>query len=168
MIRFKGIIEKAITKGDKSGWSYILIDPRHVRKLNGDSRKSFRVKGKLDDFAITQTALLPVADGPFMLPFNAAMRKGTGKKAGDTVLLQLELDEQPVELSADLLVSLREEKAALDFFNTLTPSHQQYFSKWIESARTIHTKAKRITMSVIALASHQGYGEMIRNNKEQK
>ncbi len=43
-------------------------------------KQSFRVKGLLDNHPIAQTALLPAGDGAFILPINAAMRKGIGKK----------------------------------------------------------------------------------------
>ena len=165
MIRYKAVISKFEKKGEKSGWSYILIDQRHASKLNGDVRTSFRVKGKLDDFDIAQTAVLPMGDGSFILPFNAKMRKGTGKKAGDVLYVQIALDDRPPELSKDLIVSVCEDAVALEFFNSLPRSHQQYFSNWIDSARTVDTRTKRITMAVIALASRQGFGEMIRANK---
>nr|MBP8244154.1 YdeI/OmpD-associated family protein [Chitinophagaceae bacterium] len=48
------------------------------------------------------------------------------------------------------------------FFESLTGSHQRYFSKWIDSAKTEPTRVKRITMAVNALAKKWGYGEMIR------
>ncbi len=162
MLRFKIKIEKFEKKGEKSGWSYILIEKKHAGKLNGEGRTTFRVKGKLDDFVISRTAVLPVGDGSFILPINARMRKETGKKVGDTLTVQLELDERPLELSGDFITSLRDDASAFEFFNSLPRSHQQYFSNWIESAKTIQTKARRITMAVIALASKQGYGEMIR------
>lgn len=165
MIRFKTTIEKFDKKGEKSGWSFILINEKRARILNGDTRTSFRVKGKLDDFVITRTAVLPMGDGTFILPINAEMRKGTNKKAGDSLRVQLEVDSEPIPLSSDFIQSLRDEPGAFDYFNTLPRSHQQYFSNWIESAKTIPTKTRRITMAVIALASRQGFGEMIRSNK---
>jgi hypothetical protein len=44
-------------------------------------------------------------------------------------------------------------------------SHQVYFSKWIESAKTNATKTKRIVMALTAFSKKQGYPEMIRENK---
>lgn len=168
MIRFKIKIEQFHKKGEKSGWSYILIDKERAARLNGDARTTFRVKGKLDDFVISRTAVLPMGDGTFILPINAGMRKQTGKKAGDQLTVQLELDERPLELSKDFLHSLYDDAVARSFFESLPRSHQQYFSNWIESAKTIETKARRIAMAVNALALKQGYGEMIRANREKQ
>ena len=107
-----------------------------------------------------------MGDGGFILPFNAKHRKSTGKKAGDTVRVQFELDDRPFEMSSDFMACLKDEPRAYEFFQTLPKSHQRYFSKWIEDARTISTKTKRITMAIIGLASGQGFGEMIHANKQ--
>jgi uncharacterized protein YdeI (YjbR/CyaY-like superfamily) len=60
---------------------------------------------------------------------------------------------------------LKEDPAALQFFKSLPPSHQQYYSKWIESAKTSATKAKRIVISMEGFGKKQGYGEMMRAYK---
>lgn len=53
---------------------------------------------------------------------------------------------------------------SIGFFNTLTKGHQNYFSKWINAAKTIETQTKRIAMIIHALNNHWDYGSMIRNN----
>ena len=50
-------------------------------------------------------------------------------------------------------------------FKTLAKSHQNYFSKWIESAKTEGTKTKRIALAVNALSKQWDYGTMIREDK---
>jgi uncharacterized protein YdeI (YjbR/CyaY-like superfamily) len=47
----------------------------------------------------------------------------------------------------------------------LPPSHQSYYSKWIESAKTSVTKAKRIIASINGFSKKQGYSEMMRAYK---
>lgn len=166
MIKFTARIMKYDKKGEKSGWSYIEISSRHAEKLNPGCRVSFRVRGKIDQHPVTKTALLPMGEGSFILPFNAGHRKATGKCAGDTVKVEFELDDNPLEMSADFIACLRDEPRAYEFFQTLPKSHQRYFSNWIEDAKTVATKTKRITMAVIGLASGMGFGEMIRANKQ--
>lgn len=167
MVTFTARIMKFDKKGEKTGWSYIEISSKLAEKLNPGCRVSFRVRGKIDGHPISRTALLPMGGGNFILPFNATHRRLTGKRAGDTVRVQFELDNRSFEMSADFMVCLEVEPAAYDFFQRLPQSHQRYFSKWIEDARTIQTKTKRITMAVTALASGQGFAEMIRANKGQ-
>lgn len=165
MITFSTKIQRFAKKGEKTGWTYIEISKHNAELLNPRCKKSFRVKGTLDNHKIQKCALLPMGEGKFILAMNAAIRKGTGKTAGDTIKVQLEVDERPLTLSAEFIQCLKDDPIAYDFFKTLPKGHQNYFSNWIESAKTTPTKAKRITMAVIALATGQGFGEMIRENK---
>jgi hypothetical protein len=166
MIKYSTKILRFSKNAEKTGWSYIVINSRRAEQLNPGCKKSFRVRGLLDSHKIQKTALLPVGKGEFILPINAAIRKGTGKTAGDTLSIQIELDERLVTLSADFITCLKDDARAYAFFKTLPRGHQNYFSNWIESAKTISTKTKRITMAVIALAEGQGFGEMMRANKK--
>ena len=80
-------------------------------------------------------------------------------------MIEMNLDSRKPVLSADLIKCLKQEPASLTFFKSLPQSHQNYFSKWIESAKTINTKTKRIVMAVTAMADRQDFGEMLRANK---
>jgi uncharacterized protein YdeI (YjbR/CyaY-like superfamily) len=106
-----------------------------------------------------------MGDGNFIMPLNAAMRKATGKKPGDKLKVSLEADDSEFVFSEDFIACLQDDPVAYDFFQTLSGSHQKYFSKWIDSAKTSATKTKRIVMAVTALSKKQGYPEMIRSNK---
>ncbi|MBY0432485.1 MAG: YdeI/OmpD-associated family protein [Cyclobacteriaceae bacterium] len=163
-MHFTAIIQRFDKKGEKTGWSYIEISSAQASKLT-KALVSFRVKGSLDAYPLKQTALIPMGDGRFILPINATIRKATGKRHGDKLTVKLELDETKFILSPDLMECLNDEPRALAYFKTLPGAHQRYFSKWIDSAKTDHTKAKRIVMAVTALAQHLGYGEMMRMNK---
>lgn len=165
MISFTTTLQKFEKKGEKSGWTYIEISATQANKLKPKTKVSFRVRGTLDSLAIDQVALLPMGDGNFIMPFNAAMRRATRKQPGDKISVKLEVDERKFILSPDLMACLKDEPPALAFFKTLPGSHQRYFSKWVESAKTSSTKTKRILMAVIALAKKKGYAEMLRENK---
>lgn len=167
-INFKAKILKFGNQGEKSGWTYIEISEALANKLNPGVKRSYRVKGSLDDFKIDKVAILPMGDGNFIVPFNVAIRKGTGKKVGDTVQVKLELDQRSINPSTDFIKCLKDDSRAYEFFKTLPKGHQNYFSKWIDSAKTSQTKTKRITMAVIALASEQGFSEMMRANRNSR
>jgi len=154
--------------GDKTGWTYIEIKQEQAQILFPNNKKSFRVKGTLDEYKIKGVAVLPMGDGEFILPINAEMRKGTGKKEGDTLKVQVEYDKDVYVLDADLVVCLNEDKDARRAFNALTNSHQNYFSKYIESAKTSATKANRIALTMEAMLKGMSYVEMIRASKELK
>jgi len=165
MILFSATIYKFAKQGEKTGWTYIEINARQANRLKPDTKVSFRVKGTLDSFKIKQIALLPVGEGNFIVPLNATMRKATGKKPGDKLKVSLEADDSEFAFSEDFMACLQDDPVAYDFFQTLSRSHQKYFSKWIDSAKTSATKTKRIVMAVTALSKKQGYPEMIRSNK---
>jgi uncharacterized protein YdeI (YjbR/CyaY-like superfamily) len=63
---------------------------------------------------------------------------------------------------------LSDEPKAASYFNSLPGSHQRYYSKWIQGAKTEATKAKRIALTINACARHMSYGEMIREEKDVK
>ena len=98
---------------------------------------------------------------------NATMRRGIRKEAGATVRVELEADDSPMLLSADFVECLQDDPAALTFFETLPKGHQNYFSKWIEDAKTTETKANRIAKALRGLSMGMGYSEMIRYFKNQ-
>lgn len=165
MITFSTKIQRFGKKGEKTGWTYISISEANAEKMNPGCRKSYRVKGTLDSFKIQKVAILPMGDGSFILPLNGQMRKATGKDLGDTLKVSIAHDARELQLNADFIECLKDDARAYEFFQTLPKGHQAYFSKWIDSAKTLSTKTKRITMAVIALAQKQGYGEMIRASR---
>jgi hypothetical protein len=166
MVQYTTTILKFEQQGEKTGWSYIIIPEEISEKIKPGHRRSFRVKGKLDHFPIKAVALMPVRGGGFIMPINAAMRKGIGKRHGATLTVQLTEDKKPLPLSADLLECLADEPEAKKYFESLPPSHRSYYSKWIESAKTDQTKAKRIAQAITALSREMGYGDMLRSQKE--
>jgi uncharacterized protein YdeI (YjbR/CyaY-like superfamily) len=121
----------------------------------------------MDDYQFNQTSLLPMGEGDFIIPLNATIRKGIRKGVGATLTISIEEDTSPFEYNQDFMECLKDEPDAIAFFRTLPGSHQKYFSKWIDSAKTAPTKAKRIAQAVTALSRKQGYAEMIRSLKAQ-
>jgi uncharacterized protein YdeI (YjbR/CyaY-like superfamily) len=85
---------------------------------------------------------------------------------GDQVTVELELDVRQIQPSADFLRCLKEDPEALEFFKSLPGAHQRYFSKWIDDAKTMRTKTKRIVMTLTAFSKKQGFQEMMRANRK--
>jgi hypothetical protein len=167
-ISFRCVLEKFKDKGEKTGWVYITIPATKANELKPGVKTSFRVKGKIDQHPIKQVALLPMGEGVFILPVNAAMRKGIQKPIGNKVMVSLSVDKSEFKFSDDFLTCLEDEPKALEAFRKLAPSHQRYFSKWIESAKTEATKVKRITQSIHGLSMGFDYGQMVRYFQEKK
>lgn len=163
MTTFISTIKNFGSQGEKTGWTYVEIPAKFAEQIKPGTRKSFRVKGKLDNHKIQQVALLPMGEGNFILPFNAEIKKGVKKNIGANVTLQLTEDKKEYELNAELMECLSDEPEALKHFQQLAPSHQRYFSKWIDSAKTESTKTKRIARTINAMIKGQDYGAMLRN-----
>ncbi len=161
MITFTARILRFGEMGEKTGWMYIEIPADLASKLKPGCKKSFRVKGKLDNYPIEKTALLPMGQGTFIIPFNAQMRKGTGKRDGAMLHINLQADDKDIPLNRALLNCLADEPRAMKFFRSLAKSQRGYFSKWVDDARTESTKAKRIAESVTALSLHKKFSEML-------
>ena len=167
MVQFTTTIKQFGKQGEKTGWTYIEIPVDASEELMPGNKKGFRVKGKLDNFSIKRIALIPMGGGIFIMPLNATMRKGTGKRKGAMLKVQLQVDEAPFQFNKDFMACLDDDPPAKKFFATLTRSHQQYFSKWIDSAKTEPTKTKRIAMAVNALSIKWGFPEMLRNSRKE-
>lgn len=168
MLHFKTILQRFDKQGEKTGWTYILITEEKANELNPGKKVSFRVKGKLDEHKIEKIALMPMGDGSFIMPLKATIRKAIKKTKGDEVEVRVDLDAEPLQIDSDFMECLNDEPKALKTFQSLTKGHQNYFSNWIQSAKTEPTKAKRIAMAVNALAKGWGYVEMIRADKKAK
>ena len=136
MVSFSTTILKFDRQGEKTGWTYIIIPARVANKLNPGVKRSYRVKGKLDEFKIEKTSLIPMGEGDFIIPINAAIRKGLGKRKGATVKVQLEIDHSPILPPVELIECLKDEPEAYNYFNSLPQSHRNYFTKWIGSAKS--------------------------------
>ena len=169
MIKFKTkILQFKERMGEKTGWSYIKVPAKIAQQLKPDHKKSFRVKGKLDDHPIGGMALIPMGGGDFIMALKAAIRKAIRKQAGDTLEVQLEVDKKVIAPPKDLLECLADEPRAAEYFKTLPMSHQNYFGNWIKEAKTEGTRAKRIARVVDAMLKKQNFGEMVRAQRDDR
>ncbi|TSJ44154.1 DUF1905 domain-containing protein [Mucilaginibacter corticis] len=168
MIEFKTIILQFGEQGEKTGWRYIEIPVDLAQQLKPGNKQSFRVRGMLDNFAIAGFALMPMGDGGFIMALKADVRKSIRKEAGAMLTVKLEEDKDyKVEIPADLQECFDFDPEALVQFNTLPMSHRNYFIKWIESAKTNETRAKRIVNTVNAMLRKWTYNVMIREMKKE-
>ncbi len=166
MVKFTATIHKFEQHGEKTGWTYFEVPADLAQALKPGNRKEFKVKGKLDMHPVKRVSLLPMGGGNFIFVLNAALRKAIGKKHGAIVTAQLVADHSEYVFNEDFMECLNDAPHAKEFFSSLTGSHQRYFSKWIDDAKTEATRIKRIAMSVNALAKKWGYPEMLRAQKK--
>lgn len=167
MIQYRTTLKKFGSQGEKTGWTYFEIPADLAQQLKPGNKKEFKVKGKLDNYAIRRTSLLPMGGGSFIMAVNAAMRKAIGKRHGAMIKVQLTEDKSEFVFNKDFMECLSDDPVAKEFFKSLPGSHQRYFSKWIDSAKTEPTRVKRIAIAVSALARKWGFPEMMRSLKKE-
>jgi hypothetical protein len=168
MIRFTAIIEKFAAHGDKTGWSYIRIPEEIALQIKSGTRKSFKVKGLLDSVTISALSLLPMGEGDFLLALKTDIRKKLGKGTGAMISAQLEEDCTTRTIPEWLIDCLEDEPEGSEYFYGLNKSNQDYFIKWIESAKTETTKTHRLALCINAFIRKMNYGEMIRAARIEK
>jgi len=168
MIKFVVTIKKFDKQGEKTGWTYIEIPPDLIQQLKPGNKKEFKVKGKLDNHPVKRISVLPVGGGRFIMALNGTLRKIIGKRHGAMLNVQLSVDESEFIFNNDFISCLEDDPTAKEYFQSLPGSHQRYFSKWIDEAKTEPTRVKRITMAINALSRKWGFPEMLRASKSNK
>lgn len=164
-VLFEAVLLRFGSMGEKTGWTYVDIPAETALKINPGVRKGYRVKGKIDGHAFKGKSILPMGEGAFIFTVDAAMRKAIGKRHGALVTIELSKDQTEYVLNALLMECLQDDPAAWNYFNSLPRSHRNYFSKWVDSAKTDQTVAKRISRIVMAMSKKQGFAEMMRESK---
>lgn len=168
MLEFIATIQRFKEQGEKTGWTYIQVPASLATQLMPGNKKGFRVKGFLDDYPFGGISLLPMGGGDFILTLNATVRRGIRKNVGAKLKVRMEVDKKPITPPKELLECLADEPKAMERFNQLAKSHQNYFTQWIKQAKTEPTKAKRIAASINALANGFGFVEAIRSTRKNR
>lgn len=169
MVSFKAEIERYGEMGEKSGWSYIFIAQAIAHAIKPDCKKSFRIKGTLDQTDIAGMATTPVGGGDFILALKADLRKKLKKEAGAMLEVQLEEDKDfKIEIPEDLELCLSDELQLLNNFLKLPMSHRNWYINWLNSAKTDATRTKRLVKIVSAMDRGLDFGEMMREGKQSR
>lgn len=166
MISFEAEIERFERMGEKTGWTFVKVPMEIADQIKPGCKKSYRIKGLLDQVKIEGLALTPMGEGNFILALKSSLRKQLKKEEG--AILRLALEEHKdfkVEMPADLELCLMEERHCLDNFLGLPKGHQNYYINWLNTAKTEPTRIKRLTQIVTAMDKKMDFAEMIRNNK---
>ncbi|MFD0792686.1 YdeI/OmpD-associated family protein [Mucilaginibacter litoreus] len=167
MIDFNTIILQYGEQGDKTGWTYIEVPNDIACQILPGNKRSFRVKGWLDNLVVSGMAVMPVGEGNFIMALKAQIRKGIGKGKGAMLRVRLEHDKDfKIEMPDDLQECFDfSDEGAFEFFSGLSKSHQGYFIKWINDAKTEQTRANRIAATINAANRRMDYGAMLRKQK---
>jgi hypothetical protein len=113
------------------------------------------VKGTINGFPF-RSSLMNMGEGHMMV-VNAQLRAGARCRAGDTVLVLMELDEdkRTVELPGYLGRIINSNSRAKEFWSSLSFTHQKEYVREIEAAKKPETREKRISAMMDSLSKGQ-------------
>lgn len=171
MVTFKAEIVRAENQGAAmAGWAYVKVPQAVAFGIKPDYKQAYRVRGQIDDQSFAGLALMPMGEGDYYLAINGAMRRILTKDVGDVLALSLEEDTDfKIDMPADLEICLLDDEADLmGRFMALANSHRNYFTKYINEAKTEPTRTKRIAMTLEAMALALDFGAMIRLDKKRR
>lgn len=137
----------------KGGWTFVRIPEVLQRK---DTPFGWvKVRGSIDNFEFKSYRLQPMGNGQLFLPIKSEIRKKINKQEGDKVHVIIYEDHSPLEIPDELLICLKDEPMAYDFFIKCTEGIQKEFITWIYSAKTANTKADRILKTIEMLIKRE-------------
>lgn len=143
--KFEAVIKK---HPDKDA-TFIEI-PFDVEETFGSKR--VKVKAKFDEVEY-RGSIVKMGLPCYMIGITKAIRKEIGKEAGDSISVEIEKDEEErvVELPENFKLALDKNKAAKDFYESLSYSAKRKYVQWIAGAKKSETREKRISEAVIKL-----------------
>ena len=96
-------------------------------------------------------SLMPMGDGTYCLGVLKSIQEAAGVKQGDTVTVELELDQAPrvVALPADLAKAIARDKKASAAWDKLSFTDKKEMARGLEEAKRTETRERRLA-SVLA------------------
>ena len=129
----------------------IQVPDEVVEGLGAGKRPPVRVT--LNGYTYRNT--IAVMGGRYMVGVSADVRAASGVKGGDTLDVEIVLDDQPrvLEVPADFAAALEAAPAAKAAFEKLSYSNKRRHVEPIQAAKAPETRARRIEKSVAELSS---------------
>lgn len=147
----------------KGGWTYVEIPEIPMPKT---SFGMLKVKGKIDNYEISNIRLMPLGNGNLLLAVKAEIRKGIKKQAGDTVHIVLYEDNLPTQIPEELVLCMKFEDGVLDKFEKYSDGEKKAFVDWIYSAKTEQTKVDRMAKTIIMIQNGEKFYDKIKRNQQ--
>ena len=130
----------------KGGWTYAEIPEIKMPKT---AFGMLKVRGKIDDYELSNVSLMPLGNGHIFLAVKTEIRKKIKKQAGDTVHITLYEDKAEMIVPEELLLCMEYEDGALEKFEKYTDGQKKACIDWINSVKTEQTKVDRIAKTII-------------------
>jgi hypothetical protein len=133
-----------VTRGPAAA---VVLDEATVEKV-GEGAKRFPVVATVNGH--TWRTSITRMGGEFLLGLSRAVRQEAGVEAGDTVKVQLALDEAPreVEVPAALTAALEGDPEARAAFEALAYAHRKEYARWVDEAKREETRTRRVAQAL--------------------
>lgn len=92
-----------------------------------------------------------------IVPILKTIREKIGKGIGDSVEVEVFLDDEPrlVEVPQDVQDAMKRNPQAKEKFTALSYSHQREYVLWIDEAKKVETRQRRIEKLIATLLSEK-------------
>ncbi|NTW44172.1 MAG: DUF1905 domain-containing protein [Anaerolineaceae bacterium] len=92
-----------------------------------------------------------------IVPILKTIREKIGKGIGDSVEVEVFLDDEPrlVEVPQDVQDAMKKNLQAKEKFTALSYSHQREYVLWIDEAKKVETRQRRIEKLIATLLSEK-------------
>lgn len=139
-----GSLKLTTTLAKRGPAAAVVLDDEQVAQI-GEGAKRFPVRATVNGY--TWRTSVARMGGEFLLGLNREVRQGAGAEAGDTVEVEIELDEAPreVEVPEALTSALAADPAAKQAFDGLAYTHRKEYARWIAEAKRDETRERRVS-----------------------
>lgn len=140
--RFEGTLQPG-----PGGGAFVGLPTAVLAGLGGGTR--LRVRGTLNGVAF-RSSTMPVGGGAACVGVHKATREAAGAAFGDTVVVEIEIDEAPrqIDLPPPLARALAAEPALQAAFDRLAPSRRRELAGSVAEARRDETRDRRVARIV--------------------
>jgi hypothetical protein len=125
-----------------------------VRKQAGENTKHVPVRGWIEGLPF-QNTLVPRGGGNYRFHVHSRIWRKLRIDAGAAVEVTMLLDRGPREVAVppDLAAELADTPRALAAFNAITPALRRHIVGWVEAAKQMKTREKRVQLTVTRMVA---------------
>ena len=141
-----------VLEGAENSQATGITIPFDVEKAFG-ARSRVPVRGTINGHPFRSSVF--TMRGHTFMAVNREMREGAKAKAGDTVKVVMERDDEPRVITPpdDLARALRSNKAAKAAWDKLSYTHQKEWARSVEEAKRPETRARRVEKAIAEMAA---------------
>jgi hypothetical protein len=142
---------------------YVLVSAKRAARIQKDWRKPLPVRVRVNGRPEKpwRINLMPVGDGSFYLYLHGDVRKASGTKVGDAVIVELEFDDDyrggpahPMPLW--FRDALNRNQSAKQAWSELIPSRQKEILRYFSWLKTPGARARNVRRAINVLSGAKG------------